>query len=284
MYFVGGIVVALVISFVTPGAIAGEPLRFGVLPRFRVVETVEYFQPLADYLSGKLGREVQLIPGKDYPSFWQSIANREYDLVLMNQYQYVKANKEVGYRVIAKNEEGGATSMFGAIIVRKDSGIQSLRDLAGKKILFGGDSHAMIAYIAPTYLLKQAGLAAGKDYESEFAKNPSVAVVAVAQRFANAAGAGDLALRAESVSKHTDPNELHALVRSEPIAQLPWAVKRDLDKAVVTSVRNLLLELHATEEGRAVLKSAKLTAIRAAEDTDYALSRKIIKDVLEEEY
>lgn len=284
MNFIVSFFVVLLSTFSIPMVVADEPLKLGILPRFRVVETVEYFQPLANYLSTKLGREVQLLPGKDFPSFWQSIASSEFDLVLMNQYQYVKAYKEVGYRVIAKNEEGGATSMVGAVIVRKDSGLQSLSELAGKKILFGGDSHAMIAYIAPKYMLKQAGLIEGKDYEGEFAKNPSVAVVAVGQRFANAAGAGDFALRAESVSKHTDPNELHALARSEPIAQLPWAVKRDMDKPMVTRIRDILLELHASDEGRTVLKSAKLTAIRSADDTDYTLSRKIIKEVLGEDY
>lgn len=284
MHFIAGIFIALLITFSTPVVIADEPFKLGILPRFRVVETVEYFKPLANHLSVKLGREVQLLPGKDFPSFWQSVANSEFDLAQMNQYQYVKAYKEVGYRVIAKNEEGGATSMEGAVIVRKDSGLHSLRDLMGKKILFGGDAQAMIAYIAPTYLLKQAGLMAGKDYEGEFAKNPSVAVIAVGQRFAYAAGAGEVILRAESVSKHTDPNELHALARSEPIAHLPWAVKRGLDQAMVTRVRDFLLELHTSDEGRAVLKSAKLTAIRAADDTDYTLSRKIIKEVLGEDY
>lgn len=263
---------------------AETTLNMGILPRFRVAETVEYFKPLADYLSLKLGREVKLVPAKDFPSFWESIADLEFDLVQLNQYQYVKSAKEVGYRVIAKNEEDGESSLAGAIIVHKDSQQKTLADLKGKKILFGGDTHAMMAYIVPTYLFKQAGMLPGRDYEEDFAKNPSVAVVAVGQHFAVAAGAGESVLRVPSVTKHTDPKQLRILARSEPIAHIAWAVKPTLDSALEALIRTTLLELHNSDEGRAVLNAAKLTAIRSAQDSDYHLSRKIIKEVLAEEY
>lgn len=263
---------------------AEAPLNMGILPRFRVAETVEYFKPLAEYLSLKLGREVKLLPAKDFPSFWDSISNLEFDLVQLNQYQYVRSAKEIGYRVIAKNEEDGESSLAGAVVVRKDSPLRTLADLKGKKILFGGDTHAMMAYIVPSYLFKQAGLLPGRDYEEDFAKNPSVAVIAVGQSFAVAAGAGESVLRGPSVTKHTDPNKLRVLARSEPIAQIPWAVKPALDPALETRIRASLIELHNSEEGRTILKAARLTAIRSADDADYHLSRKIIKEVLAEEY
>ena len=279
-----GLALTILLSCFSVVKAAETPLNMGILPRFRVAETVEYFKPLADYLSVKLGREVKLLPAKDFPSFWQSIANSEFDLVQLNQYQYVKSAKEVGYRVIAKNEEDGESSFAGAVIVRKDSQLRSLADLKGKKILFGGDTHAMMAYIVPTYLFKQAGMLPGRDYEEDFAKNPSVAVIAVGQSFAVAAGAGESLLRAPSVTKHTDPNELQVLARSEPIAHIPWAVRPTIDAALETLIRASLLELHNSEEGRTILRAARLTAIRSAADADYHLSRKIIKEVLAEEY
>lgn len=279
-----GLVLCILMGSFSVVKAAEAPLKMGILPRFRVAETVEYFKPLAEYLSLKLGREVKLLPAKDFPSFWDSISNSEFDLVQLNQYQYVRSAKEIGYRVIAKNEEDGESSLAGAVVVRKDSPLQTLADLKGKKILFGGDTHAMMAYIVPSYLFKQAGMLPGRDYEEDFAKNPSVAVIAVGQSFAVAAGAGESVLRGPSVTKHTDPNQLRVLARSEPIAHIPWAVKPALDPALEARIRASLIELHNSEEGRTILKAAKLTAIRSADDADYHLSRKIIKEVLAEEY
>ena len=47
------------------------PLLMGVFPRRNFTNTIRMFTPLAEHLSKKLDRKVQLVAGQDFGSFWQ---------------------------------------------------------------------------------------------------------------------------------------------------------------------------------------------------------------------
>lgn len=257
------------------------PLTMGVFPRRSVEITIRMFTPLAKYLSHKLKRPVHLETSYDFASFWEQVKQQRYDLVHYNQYHYLQSHKSLGYRVIAKNEEFGSATIAGAIVVRSDSGIHSLQELKGKKIVFGGDRLAMQAYISATYLLRQAGLKQG-DYFEQFALNPPKAAIATYYHQATAAGTGDHVLALPQVRKETDDGKMKYLAKSEPIAQLPWAVKADLSPQLVSQITQLLTGLDQTPEGKKLLREMRVSNILPASDSDYDSARRIIKAVLHE--
>ena len=184
-------------------AFAEPELRMGIFPRRNADTTLSMFKPMAEALSEALNRKVVLETTYDFASFWSNVANNSYDIVHYNQYHYIKSHHDYGYRVIAKNVEFGHEKIAGSILVRKDSNIESLQDLKGKRIIFGGGHKAMMAYIVPTYLLRQAGLKEG-DYFEKFALNPPKAVIATYFKQATAAGAGSYTLELPLVKKEID--------------------------------------------------------------------------------
>jgi phosphonate transport system substrate-binding protein len=188
------VIVAASCLYLLPASAADDPLTMGVFPRRNAKVTMKLFNPIAKYLSRKLGREVELVISKDFESFWEGVTEQRYDLVHYNQYHYLESHKKYGYQVIAKNEEFGSSRISGVITIRVDSGIRSVLDLKGKKIVFGGGPKAMMSYIVPTYLLREGGLRAG-DYEEAFARNPPNAILSAYFRQSAAAGAGRPMLR-----------------------------------------------------------------------------------------
>jgi len=262
---------------------SGEPLRLGIFPRYNYTETIKSFTPLAEHLARTLGRRVALETASDFSSFWQAMAARRYDLVHFNQYHYIKAHRELRYEVIARNREGGSDTIKGALLVRRDSGIERLTDLRGKRILFGGGRDAMQAYILTTHLLRRAGLKPG-DYVELFAVNPPNAVIATYQRHADAAGAGDRVLVMPVVAERIDTKEMRLLAVSAAVAHLPWAVKAELDPVLTQRIGAALLALGDSEPGRAVLAAAKLTGFAATRDADYDPLRRIVFEVSGERY
>lgn len=258
-------------------------LRMGVFPRRSAKVTENIFLPLSQLISEKLGKKITLETTYDFASFWENVANSRYDFVHFNQYHYIKSHKQFGYRVIAQNVEFGQESIAGAILVRKDSGIQSAMDLKGKTVVFGGGRGAMMAYITATYLLRQAGLKKG-DYFEQFALNPPKACIATFYRKATAAGAGNYVLDLPHVKKQIDVDEMKYLSVSEKMAHLPWAVSNSVDPKTEQQLQTILVHLNGTKTGREVLKKAKITRFKSASDTDYDLHREIIKSVLGEEY
>ena len=269
--------------YISPLVAEESPLVFGVFPRKGFTRAIESFTPLAEYLSAQLGRKVVIKSSRNFAEFWQGVEQRRYDLVHYNQYHYVRSHSEFSYEVIAKNEENYQSSMSGVLIARKDSGIQSLEELRGKKIIFGGGRTAMQSYIVASYLLQQAGLKQ-TDYEFAFAESPPNAIYATYYRQAIAAGSADANLELPVVKKRIDTSQLRIIARGESLAHLPWAVKTELAKSLKEQLMTLLIGLQQSPEGKKILHRAALTAIRPAIDTEYDPQRKIIKLVLDEDY
>jgi phosphonate transport system substrate-binding protein len=280
-----GILAAACFAIQTPvyaaeaeGASKSDSLVMGIFPRRNPRDTVKFFKPIADYLSLKLKRDVQLVTAKDFKSFWQGIQDKRYDLVHYNQYHYLLSKEKFGYQVILMNEEFGSTTLAGSLVVRKDSGIKSLADLKGKKVVFGGGPKAMMSYIAPTYLLREAGLKAG-EYTEEFARNPPNALFSVYYKQGDVAGVGSVVIKLGIVQKQIDTTQLLTLAEGEPLAHLPWAVKKDMALDLRERIQSLLSNLSTTPAGQLLLKGAKLTNLVIASDEDYAPHQKIVDSV-----
>lgn len=270
------LVAVLVAAFDAAPVVAADPLVVGVLPRRNVTETVNMFRPLAAELQKATGRRVEIRTARDFNAFWHEVGTGRYDIVHLNQLQYIKSNKLYGYRAIAKNEEHGKSTVRGAVIVRTDSGIASVADLKGKRIAFGGDRYAVVSYLIPSALLRQAGLKP-TDYEEVFTRNPMNAVVVTYIGEADASGANSLATRPGFVTG-VDATKLRALAQSEPLPHLPWAVSRRLTPALATQIQNALTSLQQSEAGKRALASAQLTGLVTASDSDYDPTRRLFGD------
>jgi phosphonate transport system substrate-binding protein len=260
-----------------PVVYAAEPaLILGVFPRNKAAETTTMYTPLAGYLSERLGRTVILATSKDFDSFWKGVTERRYDIVHYNQYHYINSSKS--YRVIAHNEEFGKGAVAGALYVRKDSGITKVSQLRGRTVIFGGGKDAMLSYIAPRFLLMQAGLKEA-DFRSQFAVNPPNTLLALYNRQADAAGGGDILIDLPAVKNAIDTNELTVLAVTQPLLFLPWAVKRTMPAKLGESIQSLLVDLGRSDEGRKILKASQATGFGKAGDRDYDPHRKMTRAV-----
>jgi len=255
-----------------------DPLLVGIFPRRDAATTAKLFQPLADYLEKALGKPVSLEMSPNFDTFLTRLEERRYDLVHMNQFDYIKSHDSLQYDAIAQNEEFGEKTIRGAIYVRRDSGIHQLQELQGKKILFGGGPRAMMSYVVPTYLLRKAGLKQD-DYQASYATNPPNAVLATYLKQADAGGAGEVVRRLPIVTSKIDVEQLDIIAVSEPLPHLPWAVKRELPEHLKNQIRDLLIGLIETSEGMRILEQARLSALNPVQDQDYDIHRAIIDTV-----
>lgn len=256
---------------------------FSIFPRTYPKATFKKFNPILKHLETKLGITTKLVMHKDFPEFMESLKSNNYDIVHYNQYQYLIGHKKFGHQLLLVNEENGESRVGGAIVVRKDSGIKKVEDLKGKKIIFGGGKSAMMAYIYPKYILKKHGLEE-KDYKEEIAKNPLAAYSAMYFKQYDAAGAGDLVTSLEGVTENIDTNQTMFIGTMPKIPFINWAYTKKLDPKLAQAIKQELLKLKETEEGKALLKNASMTAFVEVTDDEYDPARKIIKELYGEDY
>ncbi len=260
-----------------------RPLIMGIFPRRNIKLTYQIFTPMAEYLSHTLDIDVKLVTAKNFKSFWQGVKEQRYDLVHYNQYHYIISHLLYNYQVILKNQEFGSNTVSSSIIIRKDSGFESVSDLKNKTILFGGGKMAMQSYIAARWLLDQGGLPHGS-YTEKFAVNPPNAIMSTFYKQADAAGAGDVVLRQAMVIKNIDTTKMDILAMTWPLPHLPWAVKSNMSPLLQKKIQNILSSLNTHAEGQDILSKAKLSALEPATDNEYEKHRKIISDVYGKDY
>lgn len=277
--FIGYIAAAMA---TTPRLLSAEaknrPIVLGIFPRRNIKITYKLFTPLTKYLSHRLGREVVLETTKSFQEFWENVQQKKYDVVHFNQYHYIVSHKLFNYEVIAANKELNSATIAGSIIVRKDSGINTVSDLKGKTILFGGGRRAMQSYISATWLLRKGGLQAG-DYIEKFSINPPNTIISTYFKRADASGSGDSVMHLDNVRNRIDISELKFLAKTKQMTHLPWAVNDDLSMVLRKKIQHILTTLYSNAEGKAVLTSARLNDVLSATDSDFDEHRKIVKDV-----
>lgn len=260
-----------------------EALVLGIFPRRNIKLTYKLFTPMAQYLSKQLGRKVILETTKSFHQFWDNVKKGRYDIVHYNQYHYIVSHEAYGYDVFAVNKELGKAEISGSLIVRKDSGINSISDLKGKTVLFGGGRRAMQSYISATWLLRQGGLKAG-DYIEKFAINPPNTIISTFFKRADASGSGDVVLRLDNVQSRIDTSQLKFLAKTKPMVHLPWALKASLPEKTKNLISELLINLNKNTAGKSILKAANLDALVPAVDADFNEHRKIVTEVYGKDY
>jgi phosphonate transport system substrate-binding protein len=260
-----------------------DTFKVGIFPRRSADVTQQMFQPMMEYLRQELNTPVTLSVPPDFQAFWEQVTQGRYDLVHLNQYQYFLSHQRFGFRAILMNEELGRSRIASVIWVRKDSGIKKPLDLEGKKIIFGGGKQAMVSYIMAVDLLQRHGLEQ-RDYLMQFAINPVNALISLYYRQGMAAGAGDVLPQLPALRQAIDLDELEPLLKSRPVAQLPWAVSAEVSPARAQSLQHLLVRLKDSDKGREILARAGLTGLVPATDEDYTPYREIINRVLGERF
>lgn len=258
-------------------AAAREPaLHFGVFPRWNAQTMVRDFTPLARALEKQLGREVLIETDKDFDSFMRRVYAREFDLVHLNQLQYLQAHERAGYQAIAKLCTATTCTISALLVTRDDSGVSEVTQLRGKTVAFG-DRNAMVSHLLARSLLRQAGLQDG-DYKTVFTQNPPNALLAAYNGAAAAAGVGSPVFEQPEVIKHVDRQRIRVLAESTPIPHLPFAVRGDLDEALVARIRTALIAVAQQPGGLELLRHIGATRLVSADDAEYAVLRPYISE------
>lgn len=132
-------------------------------------------KPFAQYLSEKLGCEVNVTLATDYSTIVEAMSSGKVDIGIMPPAAYVQARDLGAAKAVLTSQlgaydpktelpmKGQLTGTFkGEILVKANSGISSLKDLKGKKIATLSPNSAS-GYIYPVAEMKDIGINPAKD-------------------------------------------------------------------------------------------------------------------------
>lgn len=149
-------------------ATAQAEIKIGILALRGAPKVMEEWAATGEYLTGKMGEPVTIMP-LEFAAIAPMIKDGKIDFMLANSAFFVEMEKLYGAKAVAMqiNSAGGkpVKEFGGVIFARKDSSINTLADLKGKKFMvvkassFGGGQMAMA-------LMLQNGI----DYKKDFAE------------------------------------------------------------------------------------------------------------------
>ena len=133
------------------------PALFVVHPYHTPSVLYTRFRPLTLHLSKTLGRPLGLLIAPTYERAVDMIASGQADFAYLGPTPYLQARDKSPIRILAGETENGQAFYQSVLVVRADSPIQRVADLAGKRLALGNEI-SMASSVAPKLILARAGI------------------------------------------------------------------------------------------------------------------------------
>jgi ABC-type phosphate/phosphonate transport system substrate-binding protein len=215
------------------------------------------YAAIAADLSRLLKQPVTVEPVADYPSLRAGLAARSYDLAMVHPaHLSITAIKESGYKLVAVTK--GFQQYRASFLVRGDSPMKSINDLKGQRLSMPEDDSITARMVRAT--LRDAQVDA-KGLAINYTRYQDVIPFAVENRLSNAG-----ATAANSVVAAWQAQGGRVLAQSRPVPIKHIIASPKLSAEQVDKVREYLIGLDSTEEGRRKLEPSKYAGFERYDD------------------
>jgi len=246
----------------------GKPLRFGSVAMDSPAVMQQRLLPLTSYLGKALGRPVVLKLSTNMPAAINALVSDDVDLAYLTPVAYVDAHARSKVRLVVKTVADHRSSFKLMIVVRENSAIRKVEDLAGKRFAFG-DPAALLqraVVVGAGMPLQRLGEYAFVDHYDNVVRGVLV-------------GDYDAGIVIDSTALRWQGRGIRVLYASQDLPPYNVTASANLDDATASRLREALLRLDpANPAHKAVIAALgeSYTGFAATGDADYDVIRKLI--------
>jgi phosphonate transport system substrate-binding protein len=258
----------------TPASAAADQnarveIRFGSVAMDVPAVMHQRLKPLTDYLSRELQRPVTLHLSPDLSKAAAEVAAGNVEISYMTPFAYIKAQRTGGVRLAAKMVTKGQSSFKLMLVVRADSPIQSVADLAGKSFAFGDK-----AAILQRAVVVGAGMPLERLGSYKFIGHYDN----IARGVAN--GDFDAGILKDTSAYQWEKKGLRILYASPDLPPYNMVVSRNVEDPLYEAIRRALLQLDPQRPDHLKIIQAldpTYDGFVATSDAEYDVVRQLIK-------
>ncbi|MFH1057392.1 MAG: phosphate/phosphite/phosphonate ABC transporter substrate-binding protein [Pseudomonadota bacterium] len=258
-----------------PSSPAGGPIySFAVHPLHNPQRLFSKYQPLIDLINERVkGFSLKLAASRDYPAFERKLYEGRFHFALPNPLQTLRSQRH-GYRIVGKM---GDDHMFrGIIIMRRDSQVMFVEDLAGAALSFPAPT-ALAATMLPKHFLQTRGLDLATN-DIRYVGSQESAIMNVYLGKTVAAGTWPLPWDMLLQSRPELGQVLEVKWRTPHLLNNGLVARGDVPKEHVQQVMAVLLALPAEERGRQTLTGINVSCFQRADAATYAPVREFLEN------
>lgn len=236
---------------------AAQPRSVAIVPQLPPAELYSRWRPLLQQLGQRAGICFDLVVPSTIPQFEQQLQNGTIAYAFMNPYHQLMVQQR--YQPLVRD---GKTLLRGILLVRKDSPIDALPQLANSTIAFPS-ANAFAASLLIRAHLQSLGI----PFKPEYLKTHSNVYRAIAIQQVEAGGGVNNTLRRE-------PQELREMLRvlytTPGYPAHPFSGRRDLPAAETDRLIKAWLALGADPEAAPLLNAVQLPRpVASSHQRDY---------------
>ena len=268
------IILVLILSITPFWVFAQTPqdkVLIGLIPEMNVFKQMERFIPLSRYLSEQTGIEVKFTILSRYGNIIDSFENKKLDGAFFGSFTGAMAIKKVGVVPLVRpvNLDGEST-YHGYIYTRKDSGIKGVAEMKGKKFAFV-EKATTAGYVFPLAYLKEHGVTDLDSFFSDYfyAGSHDASLHAVLNKEADIGASKNTVFDWIRKSEPRIDEEIAILAESSRVPSNGLCVRKDLDITIMQKLKDALLNLDATPEGKQILEKMKFVRFIDTGEDDY---------------
>ncbi len=258
-------VVFLLLLQATTSALGDKIYSVGVVPQFEARRIAKIWQPILDEVSQRSGVKLELKASPNIPTFEKEFSAGEFDFAYMNPYHAIVANEKQGYAPLLRDN---GRNLFGIIVVKKDSAIQSVSELDGKTVAFPSPNALGAALLPRAEFDRKFNININELYVKS---HSSVYLNVLLGKVA----AGGGVQKTLSQQPENIRNKLRILYKTDPVPPHPFTAHSRVDKSVQDKVKAAFLELGNDEKGKELLKKIPMKKIGSANINDYEPIKKL---------
>ncbi|MEA1079579.1 phosphate/phosphite/phosphonate ABC transporter substrate-binding protein [Marinobacter qingdaonensis] len=233
-------------------------LTFGVVPQQAASKLARAWVPMLKNISDRSGLTVDFATAPDIPTFEERLARGEYDIAYMNPYHFTLFNENPGYQALARARDH---RIRGIIVVRRESGITSLSDLAGQALAFPAPRAFAATLVTRSHLETEAA-----GYTAHFVSSHDSVYRSVASGRFVAGGGIQRTLNALEAGVR---EELRVLWRSPGYTPHAIAVHPRVNEETRRTLLGALTGLEDSEAGLQILEPLRMKGFEAAANADW---------------
>ncbi len=265
----------------TQTAEARPSITIGLIPERNIFTQLDRYEPLADYLSKRIGADIKLKVLTRYGNIVDNFVSAGLDGAFFGSFTYTVAHVKLGVDPIARPETvDGISTYYGLIMVRKDGGIKTAQDMKGKIFAFV-DRATTAGYLLPLAYFKENGI---DDYqtflrETYFAGTHEAAIYDLLNKKADICAAKDTVFTMLAARDKRLTKELLLLARSPDVPENGLALRKNFDSTIKNELKKALLSMDKDPEGINVLKKFGARKFIETTNDDYASVYKYVRQI-----
>jgi phosphonate transport system substrate-binding protein len=249
---------------------AAEPVKIGVAAMISPKETVKFYRQMIDYVGTRLGSPVEMVQKENYDEMDSMLEKNELSIAFVCSGPYVKDRAKFGVELLVAPQSYGKPFYHAYIIVHKNSPIKDLAGLKGKKFAFT-DPKSNTGKLVPTYMVAKDFNTTPEAFfgEISYTRSHDKSVEAVAKKFVDGASIDSLIYDYAAKKNPVFTSETKIIRKSPPYGIPPVIVRKDIDPALRTKIRDIFLNMHKDRAGKAILEGIMVDKFIVPKDGDY---------------